>query len=127
MLRNHVGFVFQFLEKKYEFIYTAFTLNGNCLLTEAIEYKRERLVKRVLSKRNTMGRIGLYTKIGTPAHFCAKNLIMNITYFKQMIYNGLRVNSVDSDNQTLLHIIFRNFSRDKSRCEIICDLLLKEG
>lgn len=122
-----MGFIFYFLEKYDQFLFTYSLPDGACLLTEAIECKRDRLIKKILEKRNSLKELAIGTSIGTPAHFCMKNLYLKPSEIKRMLINGLQPNSVDAEGNTCLHVIFRRFHRDKRSFELITDLFLKCG
>ena len=101
--------------------------NGACILTEAIEYRRIELIKYILSCKVKLKNIGVGTLIGTPAHYCIKNMFLDSFFFEKMLKKGLSPNSVDSYGRTCVHLCFTNFSRDSLRFHKISDLFMMNG
>ena len=97
------------------------------MLTEAIEYRRSNLIKKILEMDISLEKLGVGTDNGTPAHFCLKNLFLEIVFFKQMLAKGVCTNSLDSHGRTGLHLAFSCFGRDQARYEQVCDVFMKNG
>lgn len=96
------------------------------MLIEAIEYRRTELIKILLNSKHIKN-LGIGTLIGTPAHFCIKNLMIEPSFFKQMLKAGMNPNSTDANGKTPINLAFSYYSRDKLKFEKICKMFLKAG